>query len=80
MVRLEQISTTPMPNNYRLRFRRSDDSVLDCTVSVRPGLAMVAQPDLLEAGSWRDINDIVERVLPAVQAFAAAAAVEIDDR
>ena len=80
MVRLEQISTTARANDYLLRFRQSNDSLIELTVTIGQGGAISALPDLLTVGSWRNVNDIVERVLPAVRAFATATAAAIDDQ
>ena len=79
MVRLEQICATQTAGDYVLRFRRTDDSVVELTVTTGPGRAMTAQPDFLTLGRWRDVDDVLERIAPAVRAFATARAVEIDE-
>ena len=80
MVRLEQICATPNAGDYLLRFRRSDGSVVEVTVTNGPGRAVAAEPDLLTLGRWRDVDDVVNRIVPAVHAFATATAVEIDEQ
>ena len=78
MTRLERISTQST-GRYVLSFRRSDDSTIDIVVSLGAGTEFVAQPDFLTVGKWRDINDVTSAILPAVQTFAAAALVVIDE-
>lgn len=78
MARLERISTQST-DQYVLSFRRSDDSIVDIAVSLGAGTEFIAQPDFLTVGKWRDVNDISRAILPAVQAFASAALVVVDE-
>ena len=79
MLGLESISATGNRDDYLVRFRRSDGGILDITVTLGPGRAALAHPDFLAAGKWRDVSDVTERIVPAVEAFAKARAVAIDD-
>ena len=53
--------------------------MVDIAVGLGAGTEFIAQPDFLTVGKWRDVNDITSAILPAVQAFASAALVVVDE-
>lgn len=79
MARLVRISTAAEAGDYLLTFRRSDDSIVELTAVLGTGSAITAHPDFLSIGRCRDVNEITDRILPALRAFASATSVEFDD-